>query len=101
MRINAELTLTHNDTVTEKFRMQHHSVRRKAKVAHHLRCLYIHQRKILSLNAAFIELLIYKLTEFSPLIAIFHHQKVVATGHEVMRDARSWPVTIDGALLIN
>ena len=99
--IKAELTLTHNDTVTETFRMQHHSLRRNAKVTHHLRCLCTHQRNMLSLNAALIELLIYKLAEISPFVAMLHHQKVVATGHEVMRDVRWWPVTIDGALLVD
>lgn len=99
--IKAELTLTHDDTVTETFGMQHHSLRRNAKVTHHLRCLCIHQRNMLSLNTAFIELLMYKPAEFSPFVTMLHHQKVVATGHEVMRDVRWWPVAIDGALLVD
>lgn len=92
--------MTHDDTVTEAFRMQHYIFWCNAKVTHHLRCLCVHQRHMFPLNTTLIELLMYKIAEFFPFFAMVHHYKMVAASYEVMGDVGWWPVAVDGAFLV-
>lgn len=55
---------------------------------------------MLSLTPTFVKLLMHEFPKQSPLFPILHHQEMVASGDEIMRDIGRRAVAVDGRFLV-
>lgn len=56
---------------------------------------------MLLLAFRFLEMLVDEFAECTPFVAMMHHQGMVATRDKIVRHIRRWPVTVNGAFLVN
>lgn len=81
--------------------MLHQILRSHKDISHHLYRLGVLKFDMLLLAFRFLEMLVDEFPEFPPFFTLVHHQGMVATSDKVVGDIRSWPVTVNGAFLVN
>jgi len=79
--------------------MFHVVARIREEVVNHLDCLCMLNMDVLLLTDRFHEILMNELSDFAPLFAIIHDQKVVSLSDQTSHQ-RGWPIAVYVALSV-
>ena len=96
-----EFTKTHDNTVAKALGVVHQAVRIGQEILTHLRSFGLNQFYMLFFTKLLAEFLMDKLAEQPPLLAVLHDEKVITMGNKIIRNVRSWPVTVNGGFLVD
>lgn len=96
-----QLTSSHGDAVAVSFRMPHQILRSQHEIPHHLHGFGILQSHMLLLTFPLVEMLMDQFSKLPPFLPLAHHQGMVSSCDQYLRNVGSGTITVDGRFFVD